>query len=269
MIDQHRSSDTLGTASLLPPPHIVRVDQKKQFSSESLPTPALNHLASVFKSIPWYRDRWSHNKFRQALLQSLKTDAPGGLILLGPGLRFETPPPFTELFEPIQLGTADDRLKTLSGEVPTREERINRVVIRVFTAFGVVLFGCIVLALMRGMSQYLLIRLIAVAAGAGLLAFTIRAIVRWRSTWYLLPAAVAIVSHRRNRPLTLVTRFDACAIIRYVHTGKTVIRMLELISQAGKRRSTPVSEREAASFLAAWQSPHSPPKADQLNELPA
>jgi hypothetical protein len=254
------------------PPHIVRVNKKKQFSSDSLPPPALNQLASLFKSLPWYRDRWSHKKFRRAILQTLHSDAPGGLILLGPNIPVTPPPPFPEHFEPIELGASDQRLKILSGEEPTREELRNR------RAAWVVLPGLVLLVLAGIIAAFtrarppvhILIPILVVFGSFAALATTaIRWVVGLRGRWYLLPAAVAILVRRKKPPLTLLTRFDTCAIIRYVNAGKTVVLALELISPPLTRKMIAITHREAISFLAAWQSPHPPPEPNELSELPA
>ncbi len=253
-------------------PHIVLVDKKKQFSSPTLPIAAINRLAAVFKSIPWYRDRWSHRTFRAALLGTLRTDAPAGLVVLGPGMPFEPPPPFTEAFEPIELGAGDERLKVLSGDTPTRQELLTR------RTLWVVLPGAALLAIAgliaafiraRAQIQAMMPIFIMLAIGVALVASAVRWVARWRGRWYLLPSSIAVIDRREKPPLKLHTRFNTCAIIRYVNAGKTVVLALELLSEPSKRRMRAVTQREAVSVLAAWQCPHPPPELDELTELPA
>lgn len=253
------------------PPHIVSVDNKKNFTSSTLPAPALNRLASVFKSIPWYRDRWSHRTFRRALLHSLHTDAAAGLVVLGPGVPFTPPLPFTEAFEPVELGAADERLKILSGDAPTRQEvQTRRALWVVLPGVALLFLAGAIAAYIRARPQIQVLAPIAIffAIVIATLAATIRWALGWRGRWYLLPAAVAIIYRRKKPPLKLLTRFNTCALIRYVNAGKTVVLALELLSRDSTRSMTSITQREAVSFLAAWQSPHAPPDPDELTELP-
>ena len=254
-------------------PHIVRIDRKKNLSSDTLVPADLQRLESAFRSAPWWRDRWTNRIFRAAALGIARER--GGLALIGPGMSFDNPPPFGEFFEPIEiargLGDNSDELKTLSGPTPTRQERISQVFIWILWLAGLVLIIGMIVAFFRGLPT----RAVLGLAGAGVLFALIMMLVvvihRLAGRWYLLPGGIAIVrrpARRGQAPrVTVLSRAETCLALRYVSNGKTVTLKLELWTPLAKRLERPVSEREAISVLAAWQSPHRPPPDERLQEL--
>lgn len=198
----------------------------------------------------------------------MREHARGGLAVVGPGLSFETPAPFTEFFEPIRLGDDAEALKVLSGAAPTRDERHMRVVWWILGVLGFI--GMLALLISWAITGST--RLVAVIAGICLVFIAIiliaKTAMRIGGTWYLLPSGVAIARYLKRPPeLVIHSRQDTVAICRMVSTGKSVVLKIELIPSQGKRRSTGVTDREAISFLAAWQSPLDPPKREHLTEL--
>jgi hypothetical protein len=256
-----------------PGPHIVHVDRKKNFTSSTLAPDVMQRLESAFRAVPWWRDRWADRRVRDTALAIVRE--LGGLVLIGPGMRFENPEPFNELFEPIEiarpLGDETERLKTLSGAAPTRQERITWFLAIFGWVAGVALIVLMILALFRGLP----IRIAAVFGGAfALVICTLGLVVtlqRLGGRWYLVPGGLAIVRRpiRRGQParVTVLSRADAGLTYRYVSSGKTTILVLELWTHLGKRFRRSVSEREAMSVLAAWQSSQAPPPDERLQEL--
>lgn len=254
-------------------PHIVRVSRRREFSSSTLPEQARVLHESAFRGARWWRDRWAHRPFRDAARQVLHVY--GGLALIGPDVTVEAPSPFVEMFEPIEItgGVGEDaeRLLVLSGEAPTRPERRLWVLKLFAIVIGLGMFGILVLAFMGGV-PIRAIPPIGAAIGVASLAITIALFAQSRSgRWFLVPCGIAIVRRpvRRGQPgrITVLSRWDTCAALRYVSTGKTVVLMLELWTHAGKTLRRSVSEREAAAVLAAWQSPLTPPSDEKLMEL--
>lgn len=252
-----------------PPADVVRIASDWTCSSATLAPAALRRIESALRRIPWYRDRWSAKSFRVTLAELLRTSVPGGLVLIGPRTKFDVPPPFEHLFEPIELGSDDDRLKTLSGAAPTRQERIKHAAIWTLATIGFLFLAAIVAGLWFGLSRFVATFLLGVLIFVAVLLLLVRHLAGFVRTWYLMPGSVAIVRRlRRGRSrITILTRFNACGMLRYVYTGKVVMLMLELISLDGRREAIPVSDREASSFLAAWRSPHPPPEREQLSEF--
>ncbi len=80
---------------------VVQVDRHKHFSSPGLSASALQQLESAFRAGSWWRDRWANRRFRAAARDALRE--AGSLLLVSPGVSFEIPPPFVEMFEPIEL----------------------------------------------------------------------------------------------------------------------------------------------------------------------
>ncbi|QDV91041.1 hypothetical protein RAS2_21300 [Phycisphaerae bacterium RAS2] len=253
--------------------HFVHVDRCKQFTSPTLGSDALAGLKQAFLTRFWGLDRWANAVFRHAV-RDLARDR-GGLVLIGPGVPFDMPPPFTEKFEPIEvgrgLGDETDRLKTLSGENPTREERIGKTLAWLGGITGVALIAGLAVGFASGQR---LAAMSGLLAGAGLVAFTIVIVValsRRGGHWFLLPGGVAVIRRpaRRGGParITVLSRDDSCLALRYIHTGKTSVLVLELWTHAGGCFRRTVTQREAISIVAAWQSPHDPPPDDKLTEL--
>lgn len=249
--------------------HIVRVDRKLKCASASLSPEILGEIEAALRAAPWW-DRWSGKKLRKALFEIMRTRSPGGLAIVAPGLSFETPPAFTEFFEPIQFGVGAEELKTLSGAAPTRNERQLRVIAWILGVVGVIAVTALLVSWLATGSA----RIVGIIGG--MIAFTIVLIMlvvslqRLFGSWFLLPSAVAIARYfPKPTKLSIFSRRETLAMIRLVSNGKTVMLMLELILPTGKRRATSVSDREAISFLAAWQSPHDPPTREQLSELAA
>ncbi len=256
-----------------PVTHVVRVDRRKGFSSGTLDGPAVERLQSAFGATRWWRDRWAARGFLDAARDVMRQE--GGLAILGPGMSFDVPPPFSEMFEPIEIGRGlgyeRERLKVLSGEAPTRQEKLGRI--------GMVIGGVVAVA----MGAFLLvstwggIRVEGVLGIGGFLAVIaivialVVALQRRSGRWFLIPSGIAVV-RRPPRPghpprVTVLSREDTTAVFRWVSTGKTTVLYLELWTHAGKRFRRPVSEREAISVLAAWQSRQSAPPDERLQEL--
>ncbi len=249
--------------------HLVRVDRRRNCESATLAASALRRLEAALQPFPWLSDRWTRPALRAAAFETLRSEAASGLALIGPGMHFQPPPPFVEVFEPIQLGTNDDQLKVLSGDAPTIQEKRRWIVVVVLVVTALVCVVPFAVMLMRGAAGRA-VQLFSLFAGLLVLTFgLVLAAQRIFQRWYLLPSAVAVVRPygSEERRLVLFTRTDAYALLRYVHTGKTTVLVLELRSLDGRRCRRPVSEREAMSFLAAWQSPLSPPPLEQIRAL--
>lgn len=253
--------------------HIVRFERRTELSSDTLPPAVVANLEAAYNERPWWRDRWTAARFKSAARDALH--AHGSLVVLGPRMQFDVPPPFAEFFEPIEvavgLGDQTERLKTISGEKPTREEQWRWVILVIA---GVSVIGFLIpfgLAFMRGLA----IREMGIISAAflltGLIIVGILALKRLSGRWYLVPGGIAVVRRpiRRGRParVTVLSRTDSVLAFRYVSTGKTTVLYAELWTHAGKRIRRPVSQREAISILAAWQSPLTPPPDERLQEL--
>lgn len=253
--------------------HIVHVDKRKNFSSTTLPADALQRLEASFRAIPWWRDKWTAKTFRVAARDVHREH--GGLVLIGPGVKFDIPPPFLEMFEAIEIGTGlgDDgeRLKVLSGDAPTSQERWRRIgkwiAVTIATAF-VLMFGALIF---RGMPQRVLYVVLGAIGFNALVVLGIFSIQGMGKRCFLIPGGIALVRRpvRRGQPprITVLSRRDSCVVIRYVHHGKTVVLTLELWTHAGGKVSRAVSEREAMSLIATWQGTVTPPGDEKLMEL--
>jgi hypothetical protein len=249
--------------------HVVQVDRRLNCASATLAPAALQRLEAALRASTWYRGRWSRREFRQTVMDILRSDAAGGLAVVSPRLGIEAPAPFVEFFEPIELGAGDAQLKTLSGDAPTRQERVHRWLLLVLAAAGLGVLGPFFVVLLFGGAYRIVMTIVLLLAANGAIIFVAAALTSVLETWFLLPGAVA-VRRNRGRPqdrLTLLTRYDTFALLRHVAAGKAVILALELWSADGRKRRRAVSDREAISFLAAWQSPLPPPTREQLAEL--
>ncbi len=253
--------------------HIVRVNRRRAFSSATLPEQVRARLESVFRAARWWQDRWAHRAFRAAAREVLHVH--GGLALIGPGVKVEAPAPFEDMFEPIEItgwiGGDTERLRVLSGDAPTRQERLMWIP-RAAGIVAILGVSAIVILAFLGRFPLRAIPPIGAVILVAALVFTIALLVQSRSgRWFLVPGGIAIVRRpvRRGLPgrVTVVSRSDSCAVLRYVSTGKTVVLMLELWTHAGKTLRRSVSNREAAAVLAAWQSPLTPPPDEKLMEL--
>ncbi len=248
---------------------LVQVDRRHNCTCATLAAPALRRLEAALRPWPWLGDRWTRPVVRAAAFETLRSEATRGLVLIGPGMHFRLPPPFVEAFEPIQFGTHDDQLKVLSGDAPTAQEQRRWVIAIVLVLAGVLFVAPLALLFLRGGAGRAL-QLFSLFAGILVVTFGfVWASQRIFQRWYLLPSAVAVVRPYRteDRRLELFTRTDSYGLLRYVHTGKTTILVLELRSLDGRRSRRSVSEREAISFLAAWQSPQAPPPIAQIRAL--
>lgn len=252
---------------------IVLVDGGRNFTSTAFTAVDLGGLQAAFRAVPWYRDRWTNKNFRAEVLRFIQQTASGGVVLIGPRIKFPIPPPFDELIEPIQLngglGAEDDQLRVLSGSQPTRQERGKRIALFILAPFFLLGIGAIIYGWIRGIGIQIAAVVAMIVGSAGFGLSIAKVAERLGGRWFLVPGAVAIVKNR-GRPenrLVLRTARDTAAIVRYVHAGKTVILMIELWCAEGKRWRRGVTEREAMSFLAAWQSVHPPPTMEQLREL--
>lgn len=255
-------------------PHLISIDRRGNFTSPTMPPALLQQLQAVFMKRAWWLDRWSARAFREATSAMAATGGPASTVFISTGVKLDPPPPFDEFFEPIPFevdfdGGLTTRLRDLSGQKPTREERMRPI--------GVFVVACIVLAACGGLafamfqthSIRILFGVLAMVAIQGLIVALIVALLRLRGKWHLVPGGVAIVRRyaRPMRRLTLLTPRDATASLRYVSTGKTVILTLTLWTRDGQRYSTGVSQRQALAFLATWQSTHPPPTERQLREV--
>lgn len=260
----------------LPVTHVVSIDRRKRAASPTLPPDALQFLEAAYRSAPWWRDRWTCPGFRAAAREVMRKQ--GGLAILGPGVSFEVPPPFVEMFEPIELGLVvgrnTERLRVISGDTSTHW-RGWPVVQRI----GWGLLGICGLLFCWFFIFYVIPRL----PPMGLLVFTISILCtglivqlvlmsqRGVGRLFLIPAAIAVVRGpaRRGQParVTVLSRRDSCLVFRYVSTGKSAHLCLELLTHAGRSLRRAVSKDEARSALAAWQSPLTPPPDERLQEL--
>lgn len=250
--------------------HVIVVNRRREFSCATLDAAALGSLEGAFRRVPWWRDRWTHASFRSRLDAMRRDELRDGVALVGPHTVAHVPPPFDDAFEPIELGVSDPQLRTLSGEAETRHERQSAWVLRILAVVGVIAGAWLLIYWLRGGSTRVAGLIVGVALFTALLIPLARALSRIGGHWYLLPGAAAIVRPRRKRPadrLLLCTRLDSFASIRLVSTGKSTFILLELVRNDGRRFRRPVSDREALSFLAAWQSPLPPPSPERLTEL--
>lgn len=236
-----------------------------------MPASALEQLEQQYRSAGWWRNRWGQRRFREASLALLRSAAPDGLVLVGPNLGFEIPQPFSEFFEPIEFGVRDDQWQVLSGEHPTRHERVRTIALWVW---GGILFVAFIPFAVSILFAQRISHVFGVLffAFAGTTIFTLAIV--WLSKilhgkWFLLPGAVAIVRGRRDGTggVELLTRLDSLALIRWVSNGKSSTLVLELQRSDREKYRRPVTDREAISFLASWQSPLPPPAAEQVREL--
>lgn len=257
--------------------HIVRVDRRRVFESATLPAEALLQLQQAFRGTPWWSDGWGHRRFRAAARGVLH--AHGSLALIGPGTALNVPPPFAEFFEPIEIAgqvfAERERLKTLSGPAPTWQEKSGRIVLVVLGAVVSLVLGFFVLMYLLGLLALQVI-VIFVAGNLlimGVVAGVILTLLSRTGRWFLVPGAIAIIRRppRRGQParVTVIPRTAACLVFRYVSTGKTVVLYAELWTHADRVVRRAVSDREAISILAAWQSPQTPPTDEQLQEVVA
>lgn len=254
--------------------HFVLVDRKSKLSCATLRPADLEHLEQAFHRASWWRDRWRQPVFRAAALNSARS-AGAGLVLIGPGAISEIPPAFDEFFEPIELhggmGDRTDELKTLSGEHPTSQERVGSVLRWLGAIGGVALLAGGIFALRAGVPTQVIwliglgillpLAIIGLASLAG----------GFGARWFLVPGGVAILRRpaKRGRPprVTVFHRGNAVLTFRMVSTGKTSVLMMEIWTLAGKSPKIAVSEREAMSTIATWQSRQTPPADARLEGL--
>ena len=253
--------------------HVVCVDKKKKFSSATLPSDALLRLETAFGAGSWWRDKWTAKAFHEAARNVLRKH--GGLVLIGPSVKFEVPPPFSEMFEPIEISTGlgDDRerLTILSGEKPTRQERWSRVG-RWIAVFAILFFLAVMtIAYLRGLPRQAITIIMLAFTGTGLFVWLAVTLSRYGDRCFLVPGGVAMIRRpvRRGQPprVTVLSRADSCMVFRYVNQGKTVVFKMELWTHAGRTVSRAVSDREAMSLLATWLGVMTPPDDDKLMEL--
>lgn len=253
--------------------HIIRVGREKSFASDTLEPAQLARLEAVFRAVRWWRDRWRERSFRAEARRVMRES--GGLAFIGPGVHFEVPPPFDEFFEAIEIAGAtlndDERLKTISGLKPTRSERIGRVIQYVAVTLGVLAAVGLFVGYFKGF-PFRAYRVIAITLmGVGLAIVLLRMLIRLRARLFLVPGGVAVVrrgGRRGGRPrITVFSPADSCLVFRLVHTGKTVILVMELWTHVGKVVRRAVSERTAMSVLAVWRSAQPPLEDDRLEAL--
>lgn len=251
-------------------PHIIEIDRRRNISSRTLDAGSLARLESALRSAKWWQDRYVAREFISALLSVHQSISSGGLAVLAAEVGFSAPSPFVEPFEPIQLGRRDPQLRVLSGADNTKQEKQMLVVGWVLTVVGLGVAIWLAVAYLMGRGRHFglifAILFVATPAVCGLVV----ALQTLGKRWYLVPSGVAIIGGRgpdgRQR-LEMCTRLNSVPVFRMVSTGKTTILMVEMLRIDGRRFRKAVSEREALSLLAAWQSPLDPPPAEQLAEL--
>ena len=199
----------------------------------------------------------------------------GSLVLIGPGISFEIPQPFDEFFEAIEFARPttgnDDRLRTISGETPTRQERATAVL--KWIGYGMALLAAVglIVGFFLGFPIRGYLFLAFGAMGVCVVLFVVAMLVGLRDRFYLVPGGVAVVRRaaRRGRPprITVFSRTDSVLVYRMVSTGKTMILCFELWTHLGRVVRRAVSEREAISLLAVWQSAQEPLDDDKLEAL--
>jgi len=248
--------------------HVVHVGRRSTCSSETLPPHAVTRIQEALRSSPWYSDRWSRREIRTVARDVLREEAPGGLVLIRESTRVTVPAPFEQFFEPAELGAGDQQLRTLSGEADTREERVKRWVI----VAGLLLIPTIALPILfllfqRGLFRQIVYALLFLAFLAGLVAL-LSQIPSAFQRWYLVPGGVVVRRRSRHpgRRTRLLLRNENVAVFRMIQAGQVPVRVLEIWTPEGKRYRRAVSDRDAASFLAAWQSRLTPPTEAQLAE---
>lgn len=247
------------------------MDRAGRFSGPTLPADVLERLERQFRSAGWWRDRWRQRGFRDLSREILRTAAPDGLVIVGPNMGFSIPPPFHELFEPLEFGVSDDQWQVLSGDPPTRHERIMQIAL---WAWSAVLLGCLVpivtWIIFAGQIPRTMSYLFGVFAGIPLFTLAIIFLVKTlHGKWFLMPGAVAVIRGRPGRGgrAELFTRLDSVASIRWVSNGKSSSLVLELHRSGQDKRHRPIRDREAIAFLAAWQSRLPPRATDHVQEL--
>ncbi len=249
--------------------HVVLADRRDRLTSPTMPASALAKLQSALQGVPWYRTRWTHPKFRQAALGLLQSEIPEGFLIDATHGRLNAPPPFVEPFEPIELGENDPQLKTLSGAAKTSEEKSQTLALWILSLTGAAILSTIVFsAFVAGRGRFAGFVLMAAIMGVAIAVGLVMTSMSFRPEWYLVPGGVAIVraAGGKKPPVTVFSRQNSVVVFRYVSTGKSTFLNCELWSDsAGESRA--VSQREAISLMAAWQSPRLPPTAEELREL--
>ncbi len=255
------------------PVAILRVGPRGRIMESNVADARIRRVTEALRA-PWYRDRWGRRELREAALSSLNTDTPGGLVLIGPRMRFETPPPFHEFFEPIELTQIvlgdNPGLKALSGDAPTREERQSRVLLWILGPFGAIFAGFMLFIIFFGpIAPTGRLVLLGTFTFAGFMIFVASWLLRLRGHWFLIPGGVAIVTRygKARERLRVYTRHDAVPVLRYVNSGKATIRTLALLTSDGRRPSMHITERQAIALLAAWQSDHATPSRAELFDV--
>jgi|GEM_PF-3168588 len=253
--------------------HIVRVGRDRSFTSGTLPVEDLSRLEAPFQAARWWRDRWWDRAFRSEARRIMRER--GGLILIGPGIQFDIPDAFDEFFEAIEISSLnmrpDERLKSLSGEKPTREERFSRYGKIILIVMGI-LFACGgVVGYFIGIPWRIVKILGIVIVAIPAFVLLVLQFVRLRSRVYLVPGGVAVVRRppRKGRPprITVFSRRDTVLTFRLVSNGKTVTRLMELWTPAGGTVRRGVSQREAMSAVAVWMGDQAPLDDDRLVEV--
>lgn len=253
--------------------HIVEIDRHGRIASATLAETSRFPLEAAFLRTPWWRSRWQSRSFREASRKL--ACAAGGLAIVGPGMHFKVPPPFVEQFEPIEIGVGflgqRRLLETPSGTTPTRQEWLTRIVVRPLVIVGVIAF-LVGLFYFRFHPPRSAVLMVTVMAGSTLLSLGVNFVAKHvRGRWFLLPGAIAVVRRPARRGaaarITILSHGDTCLVLRYMPRGKTRVLMAELWMHLGKLARKHVSQREAISILAAWQSPLDPPPEERLYDI--
>ncbi|MDX2198831.1 MAG: hypothetical protein SF069_07650 [Phycisphaerae bacterium] len=249
--------------------HVVSADRRNRITSATMPSIALDLLQSAIRAVPWYRTVWTHPELRQRALRVLKRHAKEGFLIDASFGRVAESPAFGQRFEPIKLGDNDPQLRLLSGSEKTREEKRKIVAAWVAALLCTGVLGTIYYdAMLTGRGGRLGIILVGLLLFVGVTAAIGGVISAYRPKWYLVPGGVAVVRRPGGSkpPVTIFSRRNSIPVLRCVQIGKTTILACELWSESASE-SRRVSEREAISLKATWQSPRLPPSAESLSGL--
>ncbi|MDX2198828.1 MAG: hypothetical protein SF069_07635 [Phycisphaerae bacterium] len=247
----------------------MSADRRNRLTCATLDSAVLSKLQAVLSAPPWYRTRWTHPRFREGAHELLRSEIPEGFLIDATHGRLNAPPPFVEPFEPIELGENDPQLKTLSGAAKTSEEKSQTIALWILSIAGAAIFSAIVFsAFAAGRGRFAGFVLMAAIMGVAITVGLVMTIMSFRPEWYLVPGGVAIVraAGGKKPAVTIFSRQDSIVVFRYVSTGKSTFLMCEMWSKSASE-SRAVSQREAISLMAAWQSPRLPPTAEELREL--
>lgn len=248
--------------------HIVRVQPglKSTFSSPTLAPDHLDELQTVFRNTPWYSDGYTHKRFRSATRRIFETFPERGLAFVGTSVKIDIPPPFSKRFEPVELGSGDTQLGTLSGKPRKRRVSGTTQAVIFFVLLAAFTIGMMFL---RGRVFRVALLIAGIFAATSILVALIIMLQRSAGAWYLVPGGVAITRRFQKgaKRLVVLTRYDSWVVMRWISNGKTSVLMLEIFGTDGTRFRKGINYPDAESFFGAWQCPHPPPSREMLAEL--